>query len=128
MPWYAAWSAGFPGAFLSWPQNSVIVGLADLLLRFPCVAYLGSNTSGNACGWPGLFRRLASRPVLEYVPERKNALIVYGNVSVKNRELVGEEWTAMTIMSQKDSIDFADLEPGKTYPVPEGFDRPGREW
>lgn len=115
-------------ALVSWPENVANFGLVKLLEQFPRVAYLGSNTTGNACGWPGFFRRLADRGVLAYAPERKNALIVYGERTGEVRQLVGEEWVAMTIMSQKSPIDFADLKPKKTYPIPDEFKVPGREW
>lgn len=77
-------------AFVSWPLNCQLPGLLDLLAPAGAVIYLGKNTDGVACGWPGFYLDLSAREVLAHVPERRNTLIVYGPQRV-NRLPLGEE-------------------------------------
>jgi hypothetical protein len=65
-------------ALVAWPVNRSLPGLVSILERARTVVYLGSNVGGDACGWPGLFRYLAGRELLEEVPHRRNSLLVYG--------------------------------------------------
>lgn len=82
-------------AFLSWPSNHPLPGLLDLLSRFDTIIYLGKNTDGSACGWPGFFHQMYLRTVLEYVPHRRNSLIIYGKhddkLAIEHRLLRLEE-------------------------------------
>jgi len=89
--------SGFPVAWVSWPTNHTLVGLVPLLERAETVIYLGSNTDGAACGWPGLFNHLHFREVLAHIPHRRNSLIVYGRQlsEAERRPLLGEEAAAL---------------------------------
>lgn len=83
-------------AFLSWPSNHEMKGLLDLLSWFNCIIYLGKNTDGTACAWPEFFRTMQKRPVLSYVPHRRNTLIHYGATFQKlERGMKGEELAGM---------------------------------
>ncbi len=77
-------------AVLSWCDNYVMPEMFRLLERFETVVQISKNTDGVVCGWPGLYRYLASRPVLDYRPRPENTLIVYGNGYVQ-RAMKGEE-------------------------------------
>lgn len=80
--WVTRAPARLPVVFLSWPANHPMGGLVELVERADAVLYLGKNSNGTACGWPGLFRSLLQRPVLNYSPDRENDLIVFGSGSV----------------------------------------------
>jgi hypothetical protein len=71
-------------------------GLLWLLSRFKTVIYLGKNTDGRACAWPGFFDEMSHRPVLDHIPDRRNTLIVWGKKD-KNlkREFLLEEVAGM---------------------------------
>jgi hypothetical protein len=64
------------------------------------LVYLGKNTDGSACGFPGLFEVLARREILAYVPDRPNTLIIYGKFirqpNEPHREPMPEEHAALT--------------------------------
>ena len=86
---------GIRVALLSWPVNYHMKGLISILRECNIVIYLGSNTDGSACGWPGLWKHFQGREVLAHIPHRSNSLIVYGNtLQGENRSLVGEEVAA----------------------------------
>jgi hypothetical protein len=76
-------------AFVSWPVNWPM-GLHVLLERTPVVVYLGSNTNGNACGYPKMWQQLVAREVLAYVPHIRNTLIIYGAGKRRNNLLLEE--------------------------------------
>lgn len=82
-------------AFISWPANHKLDGLLDLLEKFRVIMYLGKNTDGSACAWPGFFHQMYLRPVLEHVPHRRNTLIIWGEhndkLAIEHRELKLEE-------------------------------------
>jgi hypothetical protein len=83
-------------AFLSWPANYEMKGLLDLLSWFDTIIYLGKNTDSTACAWPEFFRVMQKRPVLSYVPHRRNTLIHYGATDRKlERGMKGEELAGM---------------------------------
>lgn len=82
-------------AFLSWPVNRYDPGRDNLICRSRIVIYLGKNTDGSSCGNPVMFRLLARRELLAYVPARKNTLIIVGPKAVQ-RELMPEECVAIT--------------------------------
>ncbi len=48
-------------AFVSAPPNEPAPGLVGLLQAASVVVYVGKNTDGTACGWPGMFAALARR-------------------------------------------------------------------
>ena len=83
-------------AFLSWPSTGLhyeyaaAAGLLVILGRCDTVVVVSKNTDGLACGWPGLYAYLGTRPILGYHPRRANTLIVYGRGPVE-RPLRGEE-------------------------------------
>lgn len=85
-------------AFVSWPVNNNVPGLVTILSEAEKVIYVGKNTDGSACGWPGLFKiALVTREILDHVPERRNTLIVYGGFSEGDRPLVSEEIAALSM-------------------------------
>lgn len=77
-------------AFVAWPINSPQAGLVPILRRAKKVIYVGKNTDGTMCAWPGFWHALAEREVLDYAPEPRNTLIVYGD-QTGSRPLRGEE-------------------------------------
>lgn len=88
-------------AFVSWPQNNegTTHELLPLLERAATIVYLGKNTDGTACGTPSLFQYLAGRALLDYVPDRRNVLAVYGAPLGRERagfELRQEELAGLT--------------------------------
>lgn len=91
---------------LSWPPNHAIDGLLGILERARVVIYLGSNTGGNACGTPALFRHLIRRELLAYVPHSSNSMIVVGDSLGAPRAKTGEECAAL----QDDMITFGAAE------------------
>lgn len=82
-------------AFVSWPANHKLGGLLDLMEKFETIIYLGKNTDGRSCGWPGFFHKMYLRPVLAHVPWKRNTLIIWGKhddkLAVEHRQLVLEE-------------------------------------
>lgn len=65
-------------AVVSWPQNSPLQGLRELLQAVPHVVYIGKNTDGTACGNPTLMRYLSERAAIHHITTPKNVLIHYG--------------------------------------------------
>ncbi len=84
------WRPLLDTVFISWPVNYFVPGLCELVREARQVIYLGSNTGGNACGFPELFREFLKRRIVSYVPEETNTLIVYG--SFYNREWTPKDW------------------------------------
>jgi hypothetical protein len=85
-------------ALVAWPVNYAHTAwaLLRILERAETVIYLGSNTSGNACGSPVLFQALTQRKLLAHVPHRRNTLLVYGREGRGEVPLTGEEYAATT--------------------------------
>ena len=65
-------------AVVSWPQNTHIQGLQEILQAVPHVVYIGKNTSGTACGTPTLMRYLSGRASIHHITQIANVLIHYG--------------------------------------------------
>ena len=65
-------------AVVSWPQNTPLQGLRELIQVVPHVVYIGKNTDGTACGNPTLMRYLSERAAIHHIPTPKNVLIHYG--------------------------------------------------
>lgn len=80
--------------FLSWPDNHPNRGLLDIVTRAQTVIYVGKNTDGTACGWPGLFTEFQTREIVAHVPEQRNTLTVYGPARVR-RGPTGEEFAGI---------------------------------
>lgn len=78
-------------AFVSWPQNTHLPGLLELLQKSAVVVYLGKNTDGTSCGNRRMFEHFRSREVLEFVADPKNTLIVYGEATACERPPLQEE-------------------------------------
>lgn len=97
-------------AFLSWPANRFDQHLLELVEASETVVYLGSNTDGSACGWPGLFREFLRRERLAYAPERKNTLIVYGKHLPVSRTPRGEEYAGLTSWDEGGILRFDEIE------------------
>lgn len=97
-------------AFVSWPINREDRGLMRLVREAKKVVYLGKNTDGVMCGWPGLFNELVKRKVLAYIPERKNTLIVYGGQSHSKRKFLGEEHAGATALVTSEWMSFEEVE------------------
>lgn len=93
-------------AFLSWPDNHPLVGLLQLLSKCRKVIYLGKNTEGTSCGWPGLFEELATREILVHLPAPKNTLTVYSDRRV-GRPLTGEEFCGINVHGEFLSFESA---------------------
>lgn len=99
-------------AFVSWPSNWETPGLLGCLERAQLVIYLGKNTEGTICGTPGFYEHLRRRKLLEYVPVRKNTLIIVGNMLSRKRAATFEEKAGMDLSKQipwkeEDSISVA---------------------
>lgn len=88
----------YPGpidvGFLSWPRNTFDRGLLSIVLKTKLLIYLGTNTSGSACGFPQMWQQLIQREVLAHEPNEPNTLIVYGPQNVQRRYLP-EEYAAV---------------------------------
>jgi len=88
----------YPGnidiAFVSWPRNTFDLGLLNLVRRARTVIYLGCNTRGSACGFPQMWQHLATREVLEYLPEEFNSLVIYSSTPA-TRKYLPEEYAAI---------------------------------
>jgi len=97
-------------ALVSWPQNVPDAGLLDLIERSRIIIYLGKNTDGMMCGWPGLFWSFLSRALLAYVPDRKNVLAVYGHELTALRRPTGEELAGLTTYEKLYSYEDAEAE------------------
>jgi len=80
-----------PLIFLGWPGNYLLHGLIPIVERAQKVIYLGKNTDFCACGFRELFEHFVQREVLEYVPHRRNTLIIYGGMLTQPRPWRGEE-------------------------------------
>lgn len=99
-------------ALLSWPINSPNPRLLKLVKKSRSVVYLGKNTDGTCCGWPGLFEHLLERKVLSYKPDRANTLIIYGAAGRHPRETkLGEEIGGL--MMDKEMFSYEHLEAGR---------------
>jgi hypothetical protein len=83
--------------FLSWPVNYHVEGLLRLVEGAKKVIYLGSNTDGNACGFPELFDHLLHRRLLVEVPHRRNTMLILGGVQKGKREPTHEEWAGLSM-------------------------------
>lgn len=97
-------------AMVFWPQNIVIKGLLELLGSIDTVVYLGKNTNGTACAWPDFFLAMSTRPVLAYIPDARNVMIIYGRGEV-DRPILGEELAGASteLMSFEESERRAEL-------------------
>lgn len=106
---FEEFAADHPGSLstslISWPVNWKVSGLVELVARSEVVLYLGSNSSGSACGFCELWEHLSKRTVIEYVPERENTLIIYGRDTLE-RENLPEEWAAL---NQEEMWSFESL-------------------
>jgi len=99
--------------FVSWPYNQESPVLLGLLRHAKTVVYLGKNTDATSCGWHGLFESFLERRVLDYVPEKRNTLIVYGERLRKPRTLKsanGEERAALTQSLVAKWLKFEEVE------------------
>jgi len=102
-------------ALLSWPQNNPNSGLLTLVERARIVLYIGKNTDGTACGWPGLYWSFMARELLAYVPDRKNVLAVYGAKLDHLRQPTGEELAGVGVYECLYSYDEAEAAAGDTF-------------
>lgn len=85
-------SGRFTNAFVSWPDIGPTRGIGHLLARFSKVIYLGCNSGGTFCGSAAFWEEVLTREVLEYAPDQKNTLIVYGKKRhFMTRPMMGEE-------------------------------------
>jgi hypothetical protein len=89
-------ASGIRVAFVAWPVNYVMWELIGILDQADVVIYLGSNTDGNACGFPGLFEHLVKRELLAHVPYQRNSLIVVGKRLPTRRLETPEEVAAQS--------------------------------
>lgn len=109
---YVATEPEIDVAFVSWPEQYAIQGLRSLVQRAKTVIYLGSNFDGTVCGSFDLWTHLRLRQVLATEPDRKNTLIVYGELGPR-RPLLPEEYSAlrceMDDIRQFGSLDGREL-------------------
>jgi hypothetical protein len=94
-------------AFMSWPVNHQ-TGLESVIERAQVVVYLGCNTGGSACGTPDLFKMMVQRELLDYVPDRRNSLLVVGKRLEAPRRPTGEELAGISSFS--DYFSFKEAE------------------
>ena len=66
-----------PVILASWIVNWS-TGIEPLLHAAPHIVSISKNTDGSSCGYPSMWRLLSKREVLEYLPDPKNVVIVYG--------------------------------------------------
>lgn len=98
-------------AFLSSPINKPEPGLLRILRGARKIVYVGKNTDATMCAWPGFFHEMSKRRVLDYVPERPNTLIVYGDLLAHPRtKLRGEERAGLTAFSGDECLSFEEAE------------------
>lgn len=81
-------------AVVSWPQNSPLQGLMELLQLVPHVVYIGRNTDGTACGNPDLMRYLSGRAAIHHITQLANVLIHYGPGFRPLPDMYHEEYAA----------------------------------
>jgi hypothetical protein len=74
---------------VNWPVN-----IERHLRAAKYIISISKNTDGSSCGYEQMWQLLMMREVLLYVPERKNALTVYGPDSGIRRTPTGEELAA----------------------------------
>lgn len=96
-------------AFLSWPANHPDLDLRLAMQAAAVVVYLGRNTDNSACGWPSLFKDLATRELLAHVPEPPNTLTCYGPRTVV-RPWTGEERASIRMFSDEGPLTFERAE------------------
>jgi hypothetical protein len=85
---------------MSWPVNWRC-GLGTVADYARKVIYLGKNTDGSMCGAMDLWCRLHKRVIHDYVPDRRNTLIVYG----RSPCCYPEEHAALTVEQRMWSYD-----------------------
>jgi len=78
-------------AFVSWPQNTHLPGLVQLLERAKVAVYLGSNVDNSACGSGAMFTHFRDREVLASIPHRRNSFAIYGS-ACSPRPPLPDEW------------------------------------
>jgi hypothetical protein len=126
--YFSSFSDTIDVAFLSWPANRNDRDLNDLLASAPTVAYLGKNTDMVSCGSTGLFVGLLGRPILAYVPDRKNTLIVYGPKAESGPRLVRGEEAAGLLLYNPDTGEpwrYEEAEGTSPERLTEMVDKPG---
>lgn len=96
-------------AFLSWPPSHT-PGLVKGLEKVPTVIYMGANHGGTSAGSVALFQHFLQRPLLTYIPNPKNSLLIYGswNREADPRSPVGEEQAGLSFLQ---SLWFWELHP-----------------
>lgn len=87
--------SGINVAFMSWPQNTRLLGLVRILQQSQIVIYVGCNTNGTACGNEEVFTHLRQRTILSDVRLRANTLLIYGGACTDPRTLHPEEKAAL---------------------------------
>jgi hypothetical protein len=87
---YVATDPKIDFAFISWPPQYAVQGLAELTRRARMVA-----DDGSVCGNTELWTELVKRVVVAEVRARQNTLIVYGPVVPGQRMLLPEEYAAL---------------------------------
>jgi hypothetical protein len=99
------------GAIVSWPWKEG-VGLLRHLQHAPTIIYLGKNTDGVACGHLRFWKMVIRRRVLEYIPDARSTLIIYGEPQDRSR-LMPEEYAAMGDVVR----GFAEVHRHKSYDI-----------
>lgn len=99
-------------AFVSWPSGCC-PGLALQVRYAKMVIYLGKCTDGVWCGDSQFWDEVSRRPVLEYMPNIRNTLIVYGD-GIEERTLVPEEYAGLAIHDDE-ILGYQELHERRTF-------------
>ena len=86
-------------AFVSWPTNTGLPGLVDLLKKAKTVVYIGKNTDGSCCGNEDFFKYMLTRKLVRYRPNEHNTMIVVGAPRKTPRCPTHEEFCGMDVVS-----------------------------
>jgi hypothetical protein len=99
--------------FISWPPNNYSSNqLSEIIKRAKLIIYLGFNFDCTACGSEIFYRELYKRELLEYIPNRKNNLLIVGSYCASERLMTPEE---MAGLCQDRIFRFEEEHKGKCW-------------
>lgn len=99
--WFSHIDEPMEVGLISWPTNRQRdPDLVRLLERCKLVIYLGSNVDSTSCGSQDMFVHFTCRQLLEYLPDRRNTLLVLGPMAQEGDDIpvrlaTGEELAGM---------------------------------
>lgn len=92
--------------FISWPAN-YNTKLHLFLDKMDTIILLSKNIDGFMCGYIQFFKNLINRPILNYIRNKENSLIIYGPGRIKRPPVADE----LVIFLMPDyEVSFNDLE------------------